>query len=1209
MKSESQSRSAKGDRSAKKDDAPKYLDVVFKELLDCVDQPIGIISAETGEFVSYNAAMVSLFGYPSESLRQMNVFVLSRSVGKRSEAELKSKLERAAKGEDLKFQLTLLNARSNSIRCRVRLASLSGSTGLLRIWIEDLRKQEAVRTLLKGDTDGQDFLIQNLSEDLWDWNIEENPILPGERLEGILKYSDLGYKISFDFWKNKIHPKDARTTMTLLKQTLKGKRDLFDAEYRMLSADGSYKWILTRGQVLEKKQDGQASRMLGFHIDISAQKNAEETDRQRRNLEALTTSISTELINLPGKEIGEAIRNNIEKIGRFFGMDRSYLVIYDVDTLIRELVHEYIAPKAKNRAPSWEKISKINPDSYITGQILNNKIVMLDEREVPKESASQARVILDNTGIKFFVGIPLSLAGRVIGAIGLSSESYREKIKHRFEEFEIFHLRTIGEVISNAIERRRKEEELRAERDLLAGIMNTSVAAITVLDPDGSILYANPSAEKVLGLSLEDLRQRKYDSKEWKPTSLDGGPWKPEDQPFTRVMTSKEAVFDVRHAIEDSNGLKKYLSINGSPIKNEEGRITSLVFLVTDITDSLLAERALKESEENLRLALNAAKMGTWSWNLQDDSMHWSKNTFDLFGISFEEFQGTGSGFFALVHPEDSSLMEDAVDKSLRGETKDFHLEYRIFHKDGTVHWIEGKGMVYRDVEGNPIRMAGTVTDITDRKSSEEELKASRSRFQAFYRFANEGILFVNPRTERILDTNPAFLNIFGFSPEDIQGLPASSLFTPESWTTVHARLRSFESADNLELRTVRIDGTVFPSIGNIHFYTERESFIAAISLLDTSAIHEVEILRTVNNEISVRNKLIEMQKNELQETLNDLKRTQDQLIQSEKMAALGQLIAGIAHEINNPIGAVKASNQNLQECLKRFQSLLPLVQAIFGGMSAEEVDSFRTFLNLVRQIREQLAGIEERRVKRDLVEELTNLGFSNPYIIADSLTDMGFRTVPKEAVLFLRHSHSATLLEYSTIESFFFTNTNTIQIAVDRVSKILYALKNFSHFDTESSKRLASLQENLETVLTIYQNQLKKGILVSKEYADVPKILCYPDDLLHVWTNLIYNSLQAMAFRGKISIRMFLQDSEVAVEINDDGPGIPEGIQDRIFQPFFTTKPPGEGSGLGLDIVNKIVEKHDGRIEVESRPGSTTFRVFLPYLIEEESGIISERK
>ncbi|TGK18607.1 PAS domain S-box protein [Leptospira fluminis] len=1076
MKSKSQSRGVKGSRSAKKDDVPKYLDVIFKELLDCVDQPIGIINAETGEFVSYNAATVSLFGYPSESLRQMNVFTLSGSVGKRSEAELRSNMERAAKGEDLRFQLTLLNARSNPIRCKVRLASLSGWTGLLRIWIEDLRKQEAVHALLKGDTDSKDFLIQNLSEDLWDWNVEENPILPGERLEAILKYADLGSGISFNFWKNKIHPKDARATMALLKQTLKGKRDLFDAEYRMLSADGSYKWILTRGQVLEKERDGRASRLLGFHIDISAQKNAEETDRQRRNLEALTTSISTELINLPGKEIGEAIRNNIEKIGRFFGMDRSYLAMYDLDTLDRELVHEYIAPKTKNRVPSWEKISKINPDSYITGQILNNKIVMLDEREIPTESDLQARIILDNTGIKFFVGIPLSLAGRVIGAIGLSSESYREEIKHRFEEFEIFHLRTIGEVISNAMERRK-------------------------------------------------------------------------------------------------------------------------------------AEQALKESEENLRLALHAAKMGTWSWNLQDDSMHWSKNTFDLFGISFDEFQGTGSGFFELVHPEDTSLMENAVNASLQGETKDFHLEYRIFHKDGTVHWIEGKGMVYRDLKGNPIRMAGTVTDITDRKSAEEELKASRSRFQAFYRFANEGILFVNPRTERILDTNPAFLNIFGFSPEDVQGLPASSLFMPESWTTVHARLRSFESADNLELKTVRIDGTVFPSIGNIHFYTERESFIAAISLLDTSAIHEVEILRTVNNEISVRNKLIEMQKNELQETLNDLKRTQDQLIQSEKMAALGQLIAGIAHEINNPIGAVKASNQNLQECLKRFRSLLPLVQEIFGRMSAEEVDSFRTFLDQVRQIREQLAGIEERRVKKELLQELTDQGFSDPYIIADSLTDMGFRTVPKEAVPFLRHSHSATLLEYSTIESFFFTNTNTIQIAVDRVSKILYALKNFSHFDTESSKRLASLQENLETVLTIYQNQLKKGILVSKEYADVPKILCYPDDLLHVWTNLIYNSLQAMAFRGKISIRMYLQDSEVVVEINDNGPGIPEGIQERIFQPFFTTKPPGEGSGLGLDIVNKIVEKHDGRIEVESRPGSTTFRVFLPYLIEEESGTISVRK
>jgi signal transduction histidine kinase len=145
-----------------------------------------------------------------------------------------------------------------------------------------------------------------------------------------------------------------------------------------------------------------------------------------------------------------------------------------------------------------------------------------------------------------------------------------------------------------------------------------------------------------------------------------------------------------------------------------------------------------------------------------------------------------------------------------------------------------------------------------------------------------------------------------------------------------------------------------------------------------------------------------------------------------------------------------------------------------------------------------------------------------------------------------------------------------------------------------------ASLTEGIETILTLYQNQLKQGVEVIRNYRDLPPILCYPDELNQVWTNLIHNALQAMANRGTLILEVTQVAAQAQISITDSGSGIPPEIKSKIFEPFFTTKPPGEGSGLGLDIVKKIITKHGGQITVESQPGRTTFSVLLPIKLQE---------
>ncbi len=173
--------------------------------------------------------------------------------------------------------------------------------------------------------------------------------------------------------------------------------------------------------------------------------------------------------------------------------------------------------------------------------------------------------------------------------------------------------------------------------------------------------------------------------------------------------------------------------------------------------------------------------------------------------------------------------------------------------------------------------------------------------------------------------------------------------------------------------------------------------------------------------------------------------------------------------------------------------------------------------------------------------------------------------------------------------------STRTIKTATDRAGKVVFALKSYARYDSSGEKVKANIINGIETVLTLYQNQLKQGVEAVRNYLDIPNISCYPDELNQIWTNLVHNALQAMDDRGTLTIDVGLEGANVQVKMTDTGAGIPEEIMSKIFDPFFTTKPPGEGSGLGLDIVKKILAKHEGKIEVASQPGKTTFTILLP--------------
>jgi PAS domain S-box-containing protein len=681
------------------------------------------------------------------------------------------------------------------------------------------------------------------------------------------------------------------------------------------------------------------------------------------------------------------------------------------------------------------------------------------------------------------------------------------------------------------------EEELVKNEEMFRKTVDSVPSMIyqIVFRPDGTIVYpfVSNGSKAIYGIEPERIML---------DASIITKMWHPDDvgEYMRRVEECRRTLnpFDMECRIVLPDGKIKWLRVHSKPELEPDGGIRFYGVCI-DITKQKILETQLRQQQLQMNAAADLAQLAFWEGDLQKQLFIFNDRCFALLGTSFADegrYEISIEDYLSrFVLPEDvpqfvqhlQSVLENPLLK--RGQAM-----YRIRRADnGQIRYIKVIYNVERNREGFPVRVFGPMQDITEQEEAELALRQSEAKFRKTvntvpsviyqlkfspdgtytYPFISDNCLQLYEVSAEEAMRNATILTKM-WHPDDVE----------EYWRQVHHALATLTPLD-ITLRIITPSGKT--KWVRINSNPEKQ---ADGSIVFYGVRTDITKLKELEAELAAR--------------LKQIQDTQVHLVQSEKMSALGQMVAGIAHELNTPIGY--ASN-NVTLIRERFSMISNLLSKALQAQDAVYSGELEKALTIMQEIRSSPNGT---------VAELEE-------------------TVRRTERLFIG-----------------------ISSGFEQMANLVRSMRNFARLDEAEMKR-ADINEGIKNCLLMIGHMVKdKDIELTTEYGILPLVDCFPAQLNQVFLNLIGNAIHAVEDKPnpQIHIKTSLEQNHVVVRVQDNGKGIPKHVQSKIFDPFFTTKPVGKGTGLGLSISFDIIQKHKGSISFETEEGKgTTFIVKIP--------------